>query len=228
MGLCTGFQGRLETDAEDAVASSSEAPSNPRKPLTSRKRGRSVIAMAPRFLLPVPFLLLAVLSLAVTGAKSGSAQTGSLTVTPASGPIGTYVTITGSGCNNPGQATSLSFESGDAASGLTGTLGAAGTPGLARIPTSADGAFTATFTIPASFEQGSPQGLGGGPLVPGVYRFRSHPPICEARFTVTAFGPLPDTGGDPRPHAKSPPAVWVALIGLFFVGSGAVTLIRRP
>ncbi len=139
-------------------------------------------------------LLMLVISVAAVlfPTHSGLAQTGSISITPTSGPIGTVVTITGSGCNNPGQQVILSFEGGDPASGVTGTLGASPPPAISPSPEST---FTATFAIPEQLE--TLQGQGGGAVLPGVYRFASHPPLCDGRFTVIGPDTLPTTGGEP-------------------------------
>ncbi|HET9476779.1 MAG TPA: hypothetical protein VFP63_04750 [Dehalococcoidia bacterium] len=144
-------------------------------------------------------------------AGSGSAQAGSLTVTPASGPIGTVVTITGSGCNNPGRPNEigLSFEQGDP------SLGTVGSVGIYSIPTGPDGSFQITFTIPNQLE--SLQGRGGGPVVPGKYQFVTRPVGCTADFTVTSASSLPTTGGEPHRSGNFPILLVATAVGAVLV-----------
>jgi len=102
-----------------------------------------------------------------------------LTVTPGRAPVGATVTLDGTGCRNPGQATYLVFEGEGFAE--TGTVGAVDIP---NVPTDAAGHFHISFTIPAQLH--SLQGRGGGPVRPGTYDFVSKPVACLIRFTVTA------------------------------------------
>ena len=163
----------------------------------------------------VGITLLALFATLFTAPSEGVAQTGSITLSTDSGPVGTVVTISGTGCANAGQATTLSFQGGF---DLSGTLGAAG---IANIPTDVSGTFATTFNIPS--ELGSYQGLGGGPVVAGGYRFVSHPPLCIAYFTVTAPESLPQTGDEPKVSGVN--GMWVPLaIGLTIVLFGVIVL----
>jgi hypothetical protein len=95
---------------------------------------------------------------------------GCMTATPAQGPVGTVVTIEGTGCNNPGQTAYLVFVGNGAAD-------------FPDVPVDANGHFSIQLTVPASYH--SLQGQGGGAVTPGQYSFGSQPPACVARFTVT-------------------------------------------
>jgi hypothetical protein len=88
-----------------------------------------------------------------------------LTVTPASGPVGTEVLVEGRGCGNLDQPVRLVFQNGG-----TGTVGAVD---LGEFPVSEQDAFRATsVVIPATMDPAPtpPQVLaaGGGLLAAGV------------------------------------------------------------
>lgn len=106
---------------------------------------------------------------------------GTLQITPASAPVGTTVLIRGRGCNNPGVSfADLTLE------GSPGwTTGTEGAFDLGPVNVASDGSFSYRLTIPSRFAPGSLQGRGGGTLVPGTYALVSHPPYCQAMFTVT-------------------------------------------
>jgi hypothetical protein len=145
-----------------------------------------------------------------------------LTVTPASGPVGTKVTVAGQGCNNPGSAstsTLLVFQSGQDA-----TVGAVG---LGEIPNDSQGRFRTTVTIPAAMDP--LQGVGGGPTRPGSYQFTTRPPICNATFTVTSTAPpkAPDTPGTLPFTGSHTPLLLAIGSGLLAAGIGLLLLIRR-
>lgn len=148
-------------------------------------------------------------------AEAGGYQTGSLTVTPSSGPVGTVVQISGTGCNNPGQDAFLFFL-GVSPSGPTGAADIDPT-----IPVDSEGRFSITFTVPS--ELGTYQGFGGGPVLPGQYRIESKPPYCSTDFTVTGAPSLPDTGG---PHApqQQPFLPYTTGLGLLLSIIGAATV----
>jgi hypothetical protein len=83
-----------------------------------------------------------------------------LTVTPASGPVGTKVIVEGRGCGNLDEPVRLVFQSG--AGGIVGAVD------LGEFPVSEQDAFRATeVTIPARMDP--LQGVGGGPTRPGTY-----------------------------------------------------------
>lgn len=168
----------------------------------------------------IPLLLVALMALSAilsNGQGQGLAQVGSLVLTPSSGLVGTTVSISGSGCSNPGQATYLTFQGGFDLSGTPGALD------IPNIPTDPSGTFTTTFEIPS--EVGNYQGMGGGAVVPGRYQFVSHPPICIEYFTVTGPGSLPQTGGEPASSSHGwesiPPTL---LIGPLLVALGIPVL----
>lgn len=167
--------------------------------------------------------LLSLVSVLLPGSV-GATQQGELTVTPSSGPVGSTVTLDGTGCNNPSQPVRLSFgQQVEEAGG--GTVGSVTLP---EIPVDADGAFNQTFTIPATL--GPYQGQGGGSVEPGGYRFFSHPPLCIADFTVTASG-LPPTGSAPA-GGQSGGAPLLALVSIAggvaaLLGGGLLLRLRR-
>jgi hypothetical protein len=159
-------------------------------------------------------VLVAVALLAVGGASGGRAQTGTLVVTPSSGPVGTVVEISGMGCNNPGQSAYIVFEGGN---GLSGTLGGTGIP---NIPVDSNGQFSTKFTIPSTLD--TLQGRGGGPVMPGQYAFSSKPPICQTKFTVTGAAGLPSTGGAPGSGSEWQTVVLAVVVGLAVAVGGAL------
>jgi hypothetical protein len=142
-----------------------------------------------------------------------------LTVTPASGPVGTQVIVEGRGCGNLDQPVRLVFQNGG-----TGTVGAVD---LGEFPVSEQDAFRATaVVIPATMDP--LQGIGGGPIRPGTYQFTTRPPTCTATFTVTS-GP---TGAPNRPGTLPFTGSHTPLLlsiggGLLVVGVGLILLVRR-
>ena len=113
-----------------------------------------------------------------------------LTVTPASGPVGTKVVVEGRGCGNLDEPVRLVFQSGPG-----GTVGAID---LGEFPVSEQDAFRATeIAIPARMDP--LQGVGGGPTRPGTYQFTTRPPVC-ARDLHRDRLPAQSTrlAGDPR------------------------------
>jgi hypothetical protein len=100
----------------------------------------------------------------------------------ASGPgtvaIGDAVMISGHNCNLPGRQTPVAL----AFSGDSPRAGTAGGVELPPIPIDRDGNFTTTFRIPAALL--ATQGYGGGPVMPGEYRFISYPPQCIVTETA--------------------------------------------
>jgi hypothetical protein len=150
-----------------------------------------------------------------------SGGSGTLTVTPNSGPVGTKVTVQGQGCNNPGAtstSTLLVFQSGRDA-----TVGAVG---FGEISNDSQGRFRTTVTIPAAMDP--LQGVGGGPTRPGTYQFTTRPPICSATFTVTSTAPdAPDPSGTLPFTGSRAPLLLAIGGGLLAAGAGLVLLVRR-
>ena len=97
---------------------------------------------------------------------------GELRINPASGPVGTHVLIEGRNCTNSGeQFAELSFEN------------AVGKDALAQVVENAAGYLSYTYVIPGQLE--ALVGQGSYTVKPGSYEFASHPPYCQASFTVT-------------------------------------------
>jgi hypothetical protein len=121
-------------------------------------------------------------STATLGAAcSESSANGSLIrVCPGTAAIGDAVIISGRNCNLPGRQTPVAL----AFSGDSPGAGTAGGVELPPIPIDRDGNFTTTFRIPAALL--ATQGYGGGPVMPGEYRFISYPPQCVVTFRVVA------------------------------------------
>ena len=142
-----------------------------------------------------------------------------LTVTPASGPVGTQVIVEGVGCGNLDQPVRLVFQNGG-----TGTVGAAD---LGEFPVSEQDAFRATaVVIPATMDP--LQGVGGGPTRPGTYQFTTRPPTCTATFTVTSTAPTPPGTPGTLPFTGSHTPLLLAIGGgLLTVGVGLILLVRR-
>lgn len=104
----------------------------------------------------------------------GRGLAGDLRVCPGTAAVGTTVAIEGNGCAAPGTTVvKLSFERVDGSAGAS----------LADVQADASGRFRTSFVIPAQL--GAIQGIGGGPTVPGTYRFLSHPPGCTTEITVS-------------------------------------------
>jgi hypothetical protein len=143
-----------------------------------------------------------------------------LTVTPASGPVGTKVIVEGRGCGNLDEPVRLVFQSGPG-----GTVGAVD---LGEFLVSEQDAFRATeVTIPARMDP--LQGVGGGPTRPGTYQFATRPPVCAATFSVTGDAPdTPDTPGTLPFTGPHTPLLLAIGTGLLAAGIGLVLLIRRP
>jgi hypothetical protein len=142
-----------------------------------------------------------------------------LTVTPASGPVGTEVTVEGVGCGNLDQPVRLVFQNGG-----TGTVGAVD---LGEFPVSEQDAFRATAVIiPGTM---SPlQGVGGGPTRPGTYQLTTRPPACTATFTVTGdAADTPETPGTLPFTGSHTPLLLGIGGGLLVVGVGLLLLVRR-
>jgi hypothetical protein len=142
-----------------------------------------------------------------------------LTVTPASGPVGTKVIVEGRGCGDLDEPVHLVFQSGSG--------GAVGAVDLGEFPVSEQDAFRASeVTIPAQLDP--LQGVGGGPTGPGTYQFASRPPVCAATFTVTGTAPgsAEPTGVLPFTGSHTPLLLAVAT-GLLAAGIGLVAVFRR-
>jgi hypothetical protein len=145
-----------------------------------------------------------------------------LTVTPASGPVGTKVVVEGRGCGNLDEPVRLVFQSGAA--------GTVGVVDLGEFPVSEQDAFRATeVAIPARMDP--LQGVGGGPTRPGTYQFTTRLPVCAATFTVTgdaADAPeTPDTPGTLPFTGPHTPMLLLVGTGLLAAGMGLVALVRR-
>jgi len=142
-----------------------------------------------------------------------------LTVTPASGPVGTEVIVEGRGCGNLEEPVRLVFQNGS-----TGTVGAVD---LGEFPVSEQDAFRATaVVIPATMDP--LQGVGGGPTRPGTYQFTTRPPACTATFTVTSTASNgPDTPGTLPFTGSHTPQLLAIGGGLLAVGVGLLLLVRR-
>ncbi|HEV2889474.1 MAG TPA: hypothetical protein VGX28_03790 [Frankiaceae bacterium] len=105
-----------------------------------------------------------------------AARVGTLRVCPASGHVGTPLTIEGVGCS-PSATVKVSFRN---EGWSPGTRGAE----LLTATADARGYFRLDWTVPAKI--GALQGEGGGAVRPGTYYVVSHPPGCDfAPFEVT-------------------------------------------
>jgi hypothetical protein len=151
------------------------------------------------------------------GGPSGNPQ--GLTVTPASGPVGTKVIVEGRGCGNLDEPVRLVFQS-----GATGTVGAVD---LGEFPVSEQDAFRATeVAIPARMDP--LQDVGGGATRPGTYQFATRPPVCAATFIVTGDAPdTPETPGTLPFTGSHTPLLLAIGGGLLLAGAGMLLVLRR-
>lgn len=159
--------------------------------------------------------IIAVAVAAISPAFIGPAaaqQSGTLTVTPQRGPIGTRVAVVAAGCADPapGQNTVISFQGGDLAHST------AGADEVAVFTVDSLDPFRTTYTIPAKLE--TLGGEGGGPVIPGRYEFRTYPPGCSASFVVTGLATTGPSGV---------PLVTAALLGGLLLAAGSVMVRAR-
>lgn len=110
---------------------------------------------------------------------SSSGDGGTITVCPASAPVGATVTVSGTRCDNPGQPVTAVFL------GRHAYVGSAGGGVQITIP-ERNNRFSASFQIPASYPAG--QTGNATPVSPGTgYRFAVYPAArCSVDFTVAA------------------------------------------
>jgi hypothetical protein len=107
----------------------------------------------------------------------------SLTACPDAGPVGTVVTLSGSGCTFQGREVILEFY------GTTEYPGSGGGGTAITTQPNAQGHFSTTFTIPSSvMKGGAPPGpVSNVPDGPGQVSFSSAPSLqgCLVYFTIT-------------------------------------------
>ena len=103
-----------------------------------------------------------------------------VSVCPASGPIGTRVSVEGT-CRMVGSPATLYwiFATEPYLSGKDGWDGA----GIGAVPVDQNGRFRFTYVVPSGLQQ--IQQSGGGPTTPGSYLFMTKPAVCRVPFTVT-------------------------------------------
>jgi hypothetical protein len=116
-----------------------------------------------------------------------------LTVAPATGPAGTTLTVTGTGCTAPGEPVLLVLRGGDGAT--------PGTVGLGTARPDAKGRFRTTVTVPDRLNPVADS--GGGPARPGAYAITTLPSRCTGRFELTAATGQP--GDEPAPAVVPAP-----------------------
>ena len=132
------------------------------------------------------------------GAEEPALGPNPLRIEPASGPVGTKVTVSGEDCGAPGQDIVLVFAGG----GHGVPEGGSSLPEQLDPPfikPDAEDRFTIDVVIPASL--GTFHNGEGGPVVPGDYWFQTLPPGCTGGFTVTASPAPPPTA---KPKASKP------------------------
>lgn len=143
------------------------------------------------------------------GCATATSRHGTITACPDHGPIGTTVTLTGTGCHNPGSRAVLAVFLGPKA-----YIGSSGGGVEVDIPVH-NNHFVGTFDIPATYPSGGDSNVAA-PVTPGSgYRFAVYPAgMCEVSFTVTASGPtLAQTGPDVSPLALVALAIAVLALG---------------
>ena len=111
-------------------------------------------------------------------AGCSDAQVGVMRICPASGPVGSTVTIEGIGCSAFADGgVTLVFDNEGATPGTRGAVE------LPHVTQDAERRFRLTWTVPRTLH--SLQGEGGGAVRPGSYNVAAKPPTCVATFTVT-------------------------------------------
>lgn len=140
------------------------------------------------------------------GCATGTRSAGSITVCPDAAPVGSTVTISGTGCHNPRQSVLAVFL------GPRAWMGSSGGGVDLEIPVQGNH-FRATFRIPSSYPAGG-DARKTAPVMPGVhYGFAVDPAAeCSVGFTVTAAAspPLASTG----PSVPVAPLVVLAVVAL--------------
>lgn len=140
------------------------------------------------------------------GCATGTRSAGSITVCPDAAPVGSTVTISGTGCHNPLQSVSAVFL------GPRAWMGSSGGGVDLEIPVQ-DNHFRTTFRIPSSYPAGG-DAQKTAPVTPGGhYAFAVDPAAeCSVAFTVTAASspPLASTG----PSLPVAPLVVLAAVAL--------------
>ena len=132
---------------------------------------------APTTILPGP-------SPMPTGRPTASGKGRGMTVAPGSGPVGTRVVLDGGDCwNSPSDPeTYLMFGNEQSDGSGVGIVGSDATGlGMVAMP---GNLFHRSYTIPTSL--GPYQTTGGGPVLPGTYRFQNLVASCNVTFVVTA------------------------------------------
>jgi hypothetical protein len=164
----------------------------------------SVSAQDPLTQTPGPIPMATASPAADAATPQTSAAVGSLIVTPKSGPIGTVVTIRGSGF--PRSAYVYFFC-------LLPPLTSGGPvrqAGFATVNMDAGVSFEFSWPIPSALEP--QQGMGGGATPQADCQFALKPPSSAAPFTVTAgVAALPGTGGGSAHDAVYRMAIFCSL-----------------
>lgn len=145
-----------------ACARQTAVPS-PLTPAASSAAATPTSSAMPTTTLPGP-------SLAPAGQPTASGKGRTMTVVPGSGPVGTRVVLDGADCWNSASdpETYVIFGNEQNDGSGVGTAGSDATGlGMVAMP---GNQFHRSYTIPTSL--GPYQTNGGGPVVPGTYRFR--------------------------------------------------------
>lgn len=144
-----------------------------------------------------------------SGCATGSGSHGSVTVCPAAGPVGTSVTLSGTGCRVNAHEVAGVFL------GPKDFFGAGGGGERVSTQTLAGSRFVGRFVIPANYTANDPTYDGKSvPSSPGQYLFGFYPAgQCSVQFTVTA-STLPFTG-------TAAPTTALTITGMGLAGAGA-------
>ena len=98
-----------------------------------------------------------------------------MSICPGAAPVGATVTISGT-CKYISSVVFL---------GPRAYIGSGGGGGEIDVRPDAQGTFSTTYTIPATYISGGETSNPPVPVTPGAYRFGSYPAdICSAAFTV--------------------------------------------
>jgi hypothetical protein len=145
-----------------------------------------------------------------TGCATGATKYGTIRVCPGRAPVGNTVTVSGTGCHNPGSRTVLAVFLGPKAQ-----IGSAGGGVQINIAVHRNH-FKTTFDIPATYPEAGDSNTTARTTPGARYHFSVYPAaICDVAFTVTASPPLASTGPTVPLAALVALAIALLLLGVW-------------